>query len=170
MKASYGLVFHAAFALAILCTGFLVYNMVAMPIYREQVFIERRTITTGWEMIILIGFILVLIFNIVSLLWVSWRIRQAQRICKGDTIVLALGTLCLILLMGEKVMVDEIGREYLLGWEVVGEWIILYVFLATQLLYNIVILWQVYRACKAQHSEVRGYSCLQNAQRTLSGK
>jgi hypothetical protein len=43
-------------------------------------------------------------------------------------------------------MVDEIGREYLLGWEVVGEWIILYVFLAIQLLYNIVILRRVHRA------------------------
>jgi hypothetical protein len=57
--------------------------------------------------------------------------------------------------MGEKVMVVDIGREYLLGWEAIGEWIILYVFLATQLLYNAVILRQVYRTCEAQRNEAR---------------
>jgi len=155
MKATDGLMCRAIFALAILCTGLLVYNMVAMPIYKEQVFLERRTITIGGEMVILIGFILVPIFNIVSLLWVSSRIRRAQVVRKGDMGVLALGALCLILLMGEKVMVDEIGREYLLGWEVVGEWIILYVFLATQSLYNVVILRRVYRSCGAQRNEAR---------------
>jgi hypothetical protein len=145
MKATYGFVYRAAFALAILCTGLLVYNMVAMPIYKEQVFLERGTISTGGEMVILIGFVLVLLFNIVSFLWMLLRIQKAQRVHGGDLGVLALGALCLILLMGEKAMVDEIGREYLLGWEVVGEWIILYVFLAIQLLYNVVILRRVYR-------------------------
>jgi hypothetical protein len=155
MKATYGLVHRAAFALAILCTGWLVYNMVAMPIYKEQVFLKRGTISTGGEMVILIGFVPVLIFNIVSLLWVSSRIRRALAARKGGRGVLALGALCLILLVGEKVMVDEIGREYLLGWEVVGEWIILYVFLAIQLLYNVVILRQVYRAYVDKRSETR---------------
>jgi uncharacterized membrane protein YfcA len=104
-------------------------------------------------MAIIIGFVLVLIFNIVSLLWVSLRIRKPQAIRKRDGWVLALGALCLILLLAEKVMADEIGREYLQGWEVVGEWIILYVFLAIQLLYNFVILRRVYRANPVQRSE-----------------
>jgi hypothetical protein len=155
MKATDGLVYRAAFGLAILCTGFLVYNMAAMPIFKDQVFLERGKISGGGEMVILIGFVLVLIFNIVSLLWVSSRIRKAQAVRKGDYGVLALGTLCLLLLVGEKAMVDEIGHEYLLGWEVVGEWIILYVFLAIQLLYNIVILRRVYRTYAAQRSETR---------------
>ena len=45
----------------------------------------------------------------------------------------------------EKVMMDEIGREYLLGWEVLGEGIILNVFLTIQLLYNALILRKMYR-------------------------
>jgi hypothetical protein len=112
MKASYGLVCRTAFALAILCTGLLVYNMVAMPIFKDQVFLERGKISTGGEMVILLGFILVPIFNILSVLWVSLRMRKAQTDRKGDYRVLALGVLCLFLLVGEKVMVDEIGREY----------------------------------------------------------
>jgi hypothetical protein len=155
MKATYGLVNRAAFVLAILCTGLLVFNMVAIPIYKEQVFRYRGTITIGGEMVILIGFVFVLIFNFVSLLWVSSRIRKTQAVRKGDRGALALGVLCLILLVGEKAMVDEIGRECLLGWEVIGEWIILYVFLAIQLLYNVVILRRVYRTFVAQRSEAR---------------
>lgn len=138
--------YRAAFGLAILCTGLLVYNIVAVPIFKEQVFLERGKISAGGEMVILIGFVLVSIFNIVSLLWVSLRIRKGQTDRKGDYGVLALGALCLFLLVGEKAMVDEIGRECLLGWEVVGEWIILYVFLAIQLFYNVVILRRVHRA------------------------
>lgn len=145
MKAAYGLVCSAAVALAVLCTGWLVFNMVALPIFKDQVFLERGKISTAGELVILIGFVFVLVFNIVSLIWVSSRIRKARADRKGDIGLLALGALCLILMAGEKAMVDEIGREYLLGWEVVGEWIILYVFLAIQLLYNIVILRWLYR-------------------------
>ncbi len=148
-------VHRAAFALAILCTGWLVFTMVAMPIYKEQVFVDRGTISTGGETAILIGFIVVLIFNIVSLVWVSSRLRKAQAVHMGDLGVLGLGAFCLILLVGEKALVDEIGREYLLGWEVVGEWVILYVSLAIQLLYNVLILLRVYRTRVAQHGEAR---------------
>jgi hypothetical protein len=93
MKATDGLVYRAAFGLAILCTGLLVYNIVAMPIFKEQVFLERGKISAGGEMVILIGFVLVSIFNIVSLLWVSLRIRKPQTDRKGDYGVLALGSL-----------------------------------------------------------------------------
>ena len=102
--------------------------MVAIPVYKEQVFLNRGTITPGGEMAILMGFLFVLAFNIVSLAWVAYLIRKSHVVRGGDVGVLALGALCVVLMFGEKVMVDEIGHEYLLGWEVVGEWIILYVF------------------------------------------
>jgi hypothetical protein len=146
MRATSGLVYRAAFALAVLCTGGLVFNIVALPIFKDQVFLERGQISTGGELAILIGFVLVLVFTIVSLIWVSSRIRKAQIVRKGDIGLVALGALCLILMAGEKAMVDEIGREYMLGWEVVGEWIILYAFLAIQLIYNVIVLRRLYRA------------------------
>ena len=37
MKATCGLVCRVAFALAILCTGWLIYNMVAMPIHLDRI-------------------------------------------------------------------------------------------------------------------------------------
>jgi hypothetical protein len=141
------LLYNSTFVLAILSIGFLVFNMLGILIYRQQVFFERETLA-GVEIVILIGFGLVVLFDIGSLLWVLLRMRQSGEASVGDKATLILGALCLILLVGEKAMVDEIGREYLLGWEVLGEWIILYIFLTTQLIYNLVILSQLFRACR----------------------
>ncbi len=145
-----GSAYRAALALAVLCTGLLVYNIAALPIFREPVFLERGMISPGGETIILIGFVLAAIFNFVSLLWNISRARKKRISSQGDKWILALGVLCMILLLGEKTMVDEIGREYLLGWEVTGEWIILYVFLAIQLLYNTLIILKLYRIRKTR--------------------
>ena len=46
-----------------------------------------------------------------------------------------LGLICCVLLLCEKAMVDEIARETALGWEVIGEWVILYIALVIQLVY-----------------------------------
>jgi len=100
MNATSGMADRAGFALAVLCTGWLVFNMVALSIFKDQVFLERGQISTGGELAILIGFVLVLVFNIVSLIWVSSRIRKAQIGRKGDIGLSALGALCLILMAG----------------------------------------------------------------------
>jgi hypothetical protein len=152
MKAANGMVHRGAIVLAILCTGWFLFNVVAMPIYTQEIFLERGTISTGGEMAVLVGFVLVLVFDIVSVMWVSWRVRCARVAYRGDKGVLALGVLCLVLLVGEKALVDEIGREYLLGSEVSGEWIVLYFCLAIQLLYNILILRQLHPTSAAHRS------------------
>ncbi len=42
---------------------------------------------------------------------------------------------------GEKVLVDEIAREYrLAGWEAAGEWVILYGCFGVQMVFNILML------------------------------
>jgi hypothetical protein len=137
--------------LAILSIGFLAFNMVGIPVFREQVFYERGALS-GVEIVMGIGFGLVLLFDVVSLLWVLFRLRQPRDGTSGDKATLVLGLLCLVLLIGEKTMIDEIGREYLLGWEVVGEWIILYIFFTVQLVYNLVILAQLFRANRDSES------------------
>jgi hypothetical protein len=145
MKTTQGVMSRAIFTLAVVSTVLLIYNLAAMPICKEQLFLQRGTLSTGPELVIFIGFILAAIFDITSFLWLLLRVRQARLAARGDKILLALGALCLVLMLGEKAMVDEIGREYPLGWEVLGEWIILYAFLAIQLLYNVLILRRSYR-------------------------
>lgn len=132
-------IYNPVSLLAIISAVFLIYIMLALVIYKEQIFIERGIISIS-EIIIGMGFGLILLFNIVSFLWLLRKFRKSNKVTIGKKITLALGGLCLLLLIGEKTMIDEIGREYLLGWETLGEWIILYVFLAIQLFYNITIL------------------------------
>jgi hypothetical protein len=145
MQNSKGLFYSAVFAPAVLATGFLLYNMAAIAVYRKQIFLERGTLS-GVELVILAGFVLVLLFDIASFLWVFCRVcHPAQKAAAADKALLAFGALCIMLLCGEKTMVDEIGREYLLGWEMLGEWIILYVFLTTQLAYNLAVILRLFR-------------------------
>jgi hypothetical protein len=129
----------STFVLALLSTGFLIFNMLAMRLFVEEVFIERRTFSSV-EVLILVGFVLILLFDISAFLWGFSRLRQYQDVPASHKATLILGAFCLVFLMGEKVMIDEIGRECLLGWEVLGEWIILYAFLMTQLIYNLLVL------------------------------
>jgi len=134
MKGDRALLSRMTFALALLCEISVVGIMVALPIYKQQVFLDKGNLTTGGEMGILIAFVCVLVFHLVSLLWLLSLPAGVPRW------LLVLGALCLLLLLGEKVMVDEIAREYSLHWEVTGEWVILYVFLTIQWLYSVMIL------------------------------
>ena len=140
---------HFTFTLGWLSIFMLIFIMTAMPIYKGQVFLDRGSITIGAELIILIGFIILAMFMLVSIIWLIARIRHPPGNNKLYITTLLLGGICLILFVGEKVMVDEIGREYSLGWEVLGEWIILYLILMMQLFYNILILLLTYRSLPA---------------------
>ena len=145
------LLYNSTFVLAILAIGFLVFNMLGMVIFKQQVFFERGTLA-GVEIVILIGFGLIFLFDISSLLWLLLSLRRSEKSSVGDKATLILGVLCLFLLIGEKTMIDEIGREYLLGWEVLGEWIILYTFLTAQLIYSLGILLQLFRTRRDRRS------------------
>jgi hypothetical protein len=144
MSKGSGHLHNTIFVLAILSTGFLVFNMLAAATCQQQVFFDQETISEV-EIVMLVGFGLVLLFDVASLLWGLLRLRRSGRPDMGDVGTLALGALCPILLVGDKVMVDEIAREYRLGWEVLGEWIILYVLLTIQLIYNLAILLRLSR-------------------------
>jgi hypothetical protein len=69
--------YRGAFVVGVLCTAWLALNMVAIPVYREQVFLERGTIGPGGETLILVGFIFIALFNLVSLVWVSSHARDS---------------------------------------------------------------------------------------------
>jgi len=140
---------HFTFTIEWLSISMLIFIMTALPIYKGQVFLDRGSITIGAELIILIGFIILAVFMIVSIVWSIAHIPHPQGNNTLNIITLLLGGICLILFLGEKVMVDEIGREYSLGWEVLGEWFILYLFLMMQLFYNILILLLTYRSLPA---------------------
>jgi len=120
----------------------LLFIMVMLPLFREDVFVHRRTLT-GPEIPILIGFLIVFLFTAVSALWLAVRSLRQKPSPEAPGLAL-FGVLCLLLMVAEKVMVDEIGREMELGWETTGEWIILYGLLAVQLVYHLIV-WRFLR-------------------------
>ena len=151
MRKYSGLLHNSIFVLAILSAVFLVFNMLGILIYKQQVFFEQETLSSV-EKVILIGFALVLLFDVASFLWNLLRLRQAEKVSIGGKAALVFGVLCPFLLIVGKVMVDEIAREYQLGWEALDEWIILYVLLAIQLVYNLAVVLQLFRASRDRRS------------------
>lgn len=125
--------------LSIITTVFLLYIIPGLIIFKEQAFIKRESISFP-EIFFGLGFILILVFNIVSIIWLFQNPDTSNRSSTGKIFIIAFGILYLLLLIGEKSMADEIGREYLIGWEITGELIILYVFLFIQLIYNCLII------------------------------
>lgn len=120
--------------------------MTGIRIFSQEVFSEQETLS-GVEILMIVGFGLILIFNLVSFINGYIKLRKSNQNKILDKAVLILSILCIFLFWGDKALVDEIAREIRLGWEVNGEWIILYLFLFIQIIYDILIFYQliVYR-------------------------
>ncbi|MFQ5630722.1 MAG: hypothetical protein ACE5I1_18275, partial [bacterium] len=78
MKEHYKLLNQLTFALAMVSTPYLLFNMLVMPIFKQQIFFERE-IHSGVEYALIIGFGLVLLFDIVSLLWILLRLPRLKK-------------------------------------------------------------------------------------------
>ncbi len=87
--------------------------MVGLLLFKEQIFFDRGNITLGGEALVLVGFVSVAIFDVTTVVWMLARLRRASSASTADYLTVGLGILCTVLLVGEKVMIDEIGREYL---------------------------------------------------------
>jgi len=125
-------------AAAVISTVCLLSNMALLLLLRQDIFVHRRTVT-GPEFIVLIAFLIVALFTFLSALWLAGRsLRQHPR--RAAPRLALFGALCLIVMLAEKIMVDEIGREMGLGWETTGEWLILYGLLAIQLAYHLILI------------------------------
>lgn len=145
--------------LAVLAISALIYNMLVMHLYRDELFIQKGTLDSV-GLIALCGFIVIFLFNVVSFLWLLTSYRRQSDI--GKVVALVLGTLCLIVLIVEKVMIDEIARLYRLGWDTQGEWIILYGAMTIQLIYGFVVLANLFLQYRLGKQTEPQYLCLRD--------
>jgi hypothetical protein len=116
----------------------LLFNLVAMPLAWGGVN-ARDGVLWAIQSGILVGFLLVLFFDLASIGWL-FRRNRAQGGTGLDPLHLFAGV-TLVAMMGAKVMVDEIARETPLNGAG-GEWGILYALLILQLTYIIVVLFR----------------------------
>lgn len=124
--------------LGIVATVGLLYNLVALRVYREEFFLTRGPI--GWEAYIVMGFFLIIfLFDVSSVFWITFAGRDGGETSTSNGPLVLFGVTCIILMIGVKIMLDEIGRTDPMG-EAAGEWIVLFVLLSIQMVYNYVIL------------------------------
>lgn len=130
--------------LAVIAGICLVFNMVAMPFWWGGVSASGGFLG-AIQLVILVGFVIVLLFDLLSTGWILTRICWIQEGSKEDGCqqgwLLVLAVLAMVGMMGAKVMVDEIARETPLGGAA-GEWSILYTCLTLQLAYIVAVLVQ----------------------------
>ena len=106
--------------------------LVGLWLYRDRVFTIGNPLGfVGVTM--LVGFGSILLFNIVSVTWLSRFLHDKTAILFG------LGVLCLVLMAAEKVMVDEVAHETAVAWSIQGEYLMLYGMLILQLIYNLLV-------------------------------
>ena len=130
----------------------LLFALVAIPVFHRVLFTgQPNPEPIGW--VILACLSLVTLFTITALGWLLYGARGRTRFTTREVIGIIWGALCLLFLIGEKVMIDEIAREWRMGWETAGEWIILYCFFTVQLGFNLYLLWLLKRGSGAGVSD-----------------
>ena len=131
----------------------LAFNMVAIPLYREELFFNQELLLPI-GVIILAMFLLFIIFNISTVIWISSRMLKREDSSAWHSLALVWGILCIVLFVAEKVMIDELARETRFGMETFGEWVILYLQLTMQLLYGVFIVFKVFHNSKTTQVEL----------------
>ena len=116
---------------AIISILFIIFSI---NFFRHEIFVERDSLS-NIEYLVFISFVVIILFLIFSELWMINNSLNRNDFSWNQSIMILFGVACFIMLFAEKVMADEIGREIILGWETVGETIILNVLLLIQLVY-----------------------------------
>lgn len=126
-------------ALAIITILFILYICFALIIFKKDVFFYRGSISAA-EVPIGLGFIMILLFNCISAIWIIIRKKLVFYNSSIKGILLAFCGLCIILLLVDKVLIDEIGNQYSEDLSITGEFLMLYSSLLIQLIYTSLIL------------------------------
>ncbi len=127
------------FAMALLSGGSMIFIIAAVHVYKTELFMNEDPLSLAGA-IVFICFSLVFLFMLISFIWQVALLRRLNRASVGKTILLIFGVFSLFLFIGDKMMIDEIGREMKLGWETLGESLILTAMLVCQLIYILTIL------------------------------
>ncbi len=119
-------------------TAFLIFILIGMWVFRDHLFTIGNPLAM-LDLIILVGIIFILMFNIFSLFWVGGEHYKRGKSRVSDLVLFGIGVLCAVMMMAEKVMADEIAHETASGWKIQGEYLMLYGMLLIQLVYNLLI-------------------------------
>ena len=125
--------------LAIITLLFIFYICFSLIIFKKDIFYYRGSVSAS-EVPTGLGFIMILVFNCASVVWIiiNRQLKSYSPLLKG--FLLAFCGICFILLGIDKVLIDDIGRQYKENVDFTGEFVMLYASLTIQLIYTSVIL------------------------------
>ena len=137
---SYGQLRFATIVLLldVLCTPLLVFILLGLWMFRDQVFVIGEPLTPATATM-LVGFGAILLFDIASVAWLAGNRRSAPGKTEARTRLLVLRVLCLVLFAADKVMIDEVAHETATAWTLQTEYLLLYGMLFFQLAYNVLL-------------------------------
>jgi hypothetical protein len=124
--------------LALIASGALIFIMVGLPFSFEEAFVTLGVLE-GIEVLFLLAFLIVFLFLVTTIIKLVLQARGRAHFTTFEVSMLILGSFCLVGMAGQKVMLDEVAHELDAGLAWLGEFIILYLILALQLLYAVVL-------------------------------
>jgi hypothetical protein len=121
---------------------FLIFNVIMSYLFQEDIFLKQDSSNPiGYFM--LVGFLVILVFFVLSFIWLLNQTSKGKH-RPFTSFALLLCSLCIIFMMGQKVMYDEIAREFPLG-VAGGEAMILLMLYCIQLAFNVMMIFHLRR-------------------------
>jgi hypothetical protein len=125
--------------LSIITLLFILYICFSFIIFKRDVFYYRGSVSAS-ELPIILGFMMIMVFNCTSVVWIiiNRQLKSYGPFLK--VFLLAFCGICFILLVIDKVLIDDIGKQYKENVDFTGEFVMLYTSLVIQLIYTSLIL------------------------------
>lgn len=138
MKTSAKFLKRSVLILAILSLVAMILDSIALNFYTEQLLDPEQI--TAWEMVVISGALIFILFVGVSIYWISGLKGEKGRWTPGKIFIAAYGVLCVAFLLAEKVMAEEVGLRILNGLDFTQKLNNLQLLFAVQLIYVFLII------------------------------
>lgn len=126
------------FTLSLAATIALLFNMISIPLFKSDL-LDKVIPSTILEYILLVCFFMVFLFNSSCFIW-GCKHSKSRTDSMFSIFVLIASVICIIMMFGEKTILDEISKEYQLNLEVNGKWLMLYLLFLLQLAFNAAVI------------------------------
>ncbi len=123
----------------LLLLGFIAFNSSIYIIFKLNFDFMDITDKSNPDFLAWAGYLFILLFHILAIFYIIDHFRREKKFHLLRNLTLIIGIISLFATGGEKVLFDEVAREYALGWEIRGEIIILHVLLITNILFYIMM-------------------------------
>jgi len=130
MKTKFKLLSKVTFIL-----GFISFVSILYVLYKLNFDLLAVIDKTSIDYPALVGYLFIILFHILALIFLIAHFRYYKSSQVLRIITMIAGIFSLFAIGGEKVLFDEIAREYVLGWEIIGEIIIVQILLFCNLIF-----------------------------------